>query len=247
MQRNWVLGNFARYLCCGDLRMVDHFATDMSHDCRPQSLLKPRTMLKHLQQTNSPANSLDPFEVDRLVSHAEQPGVQTRCGPNRTQRPKISQSKSVTSPAVEKKAAPNAALLRHLEQSLVGSQEQDIAIDKRHILGAQSIGTAKILSRCGSFGRACFNVGNASNGLANSPSAWSRETTNALGKSPRISAWSSSVSEPSSWTTSCSSSWLVARRLLRQISAIETSRWQTRLWTSSIYAPEVTRSLSSSG
>ena len=110
----------------------------------------------------------------------------------------------------------------------------------------QSIGTAKILSRCGSFGRACFNVGNASNGLANSPSAWSRETTNALGNSPRISAWSSSVSEPSSWMTSCSFSWLVARRLLRQITAMETSRWQTRLWTSSFYAPEVTRSFSSS-
>src|SRR6266513_3713188 len=93
-------------------------------------------MLKHLRQTNSPANSLDPFEVDRIASHTEQPGIQTRCGTNRTQRPKISQSKPVTSPAVEKKAAPTASPLRDLKQSVVGSQEEDIAIDKRDILAA---------------------------------------------------------------------------------------------------------------
>src|SRR6266513_1820220 len=192
-------------------------------------------MLKHLRQTNSPANSLDPFEVDRVASHAEQPGIQTPCGANRTQRPKISQSKPVTSPAVAKKAAPTASPLRDLEQSLVGSQEEKTSLSTKETFSPrQSIGTSKILSRCGSFGRACLRDGNASNGLANSPSAWSRETTSALGNSRRISAWSSSVREPSSWMTSCSFSWLVARRLSRQISAIETSRWQTRLWTSNI-------------
>jgi hypothetical protein len=75
VQRDRIRGNLARYLCCGYLRTINHFATNPSCDCRPQPLLKPGTMLKDLRQANSTANSLDPVKVDNVAFNTKKAGI----------------------------------------------------------------------------------------------------------------------------------------------------------------------------